>query len=172
VRIKVDAAGIGHDRYLEIQRAKARQDVVFAIRPGDPPPVRSDEYLFIRDEIWFTLRNWIRAGGDAPNDSLLQEELFTVTYGSPYAPKHAHKRTIERKDVMRKRLKRSPDRADGLGLAVWDPDGTHERTWGRIEPPDGRPPPAAPRPRVTPRGARGGHGPGDVLKQWMGQRRG
>lgn len=169
-RIKVDAAGIGHDRYVEIQRTKARQDVVFAVRPGDPPPLRSDEYLFIRDEMWFTVRNWLRAGGLAPNDPLLQEELFTVTYGSPYAPKHAHKRTIERKDVMKKRLKRSPDRADGLGLAVWDPDGLHERTWGRIEPPEGRPAPPAPRPRVTPQGDRGGHS-GRVISQWMGQRR-
>lgn len=169
-RIKVDSAGLGHERYIEIQRTKARQDSVFAVRPGDPPPVRGDEYLFIRDEIWFTLRNWIRAGGDAPNDPLLHEELFTVTYGSPYAPRHAHKRTIERKDVMRKRLKRSPDRADGLGLAVWDPDGAHERTWARVTPPDGRQAPA-PRPRVTPQGARGGHSPGGVLRQWMGQRR-
>lgn len=171
VRIKVDAAGIGHDTYREIQRTKARQDIVFAVRPGDPPPRRDDEYLFIRDEIWFTVRNWIRSGGDAPNDPLLQEELFTVTYGSPYAPKHAHKRTIERKDVMRKRLKRSPDRADALGLAVWDPDGLHERTWARIEAPEGRAAPTAPRPRVTPQGDRGGHSPGRVLSQWMGQRR-
>lgn len=170
-RIKVDSAGIGHDTYREIQRTKARQDIVFAVRPGDPPPVRDDEYLFIRDEIWFTVRNWIRSGGDAPNDALLQEELFTVTYGSPYSPKHAHKRTIERKDVMRKRLKRSPDRADGLGLAVWDPDGAHERSWARIAPPEGRPSPPRPRPRVTPRDDRGGHSPGGVIRQWMGQRR-
>lgn len=172
VRIKVDSAGIGHDAYREIQRTKARQDTVFAVRPGDPPPLRADEYLFIRDEIWFTVRSWFRAGGDAPNDPLLQEELFTLTYGSPYSPKHAHKRTIERKDVMRKRLKRSPDRADGLGLAVWDPDGLHERTWARIEAPEGRPPPVA-RPRVTPQGARGGGGysPGRVLSEWMNQRR-
>lgn len=169
-RIKVDAAGIGHDRYIEIVRTKARQDIVFAVRPGDPPPVRDDEYLFIRDEIWFTLRNWFRSGGDAPNDPLLHEELYTVTYGSPYAPKHAHKRTIERKDVMRKRLKRSPDRSDGLGLAVWEPDGLHERTWAVIAPPEGRPAPPPPRPRVTPPSDRGGHS-GRVISQWMGQRR-
>lgn len=170
-RIKVDAAGIGHDTFIEIKQTKARQDIVFGVRPGDPPPVRDDEYLFIRDELWFTLRNWIRSGGDAPNDPLLQEEMFTVTYGSPYAPKHAHKRTIERKDVMKKRLKRSPDRADSLALAVWDPDGLHERTWGRIEAPEGRPPPPAPRPRVTPpQGDRGRHS-GRVLAQWMHDRR-
>lgn len=169
-RIKVDAAGIGQDTYREIQRTKARQDIVFAVRPGDPPPRRDDEYLYIRDEIWFTLRNWIRSGGDAPNDDLLHEELYTVTYASPYSPKHAHKRTIEHKDKMRKRLKRSPDRADALGLAVWDPDGLHERSWAIISPPDGRQLPA-PRPRVTPRGAREGASPGQVLSQWMGQRR-
>jgi phage terminase large subunit len=170
--IKVDAAGIGHDTYREIQRTKARQDQVYAVRPGDPPPRRSDEYLFIRDEIWFTVRNWIRSGGDAPNDAMLQEELFTVTYGSPYSPKHAHKRTIERKDVMRKRLKRSPDRADALGLAVWDPDGGHEHTWARIVAPEGRPLPAPPRPRVTPQATRGGRTTGNTIAQWMGQRRG
>lgn len=170
-RIKVDAAGIGHDTYREIQRTKARQDTVFAVRPGDQPPRRNDEYLLIRDEIWFTLRNWFRFGGDAPNDELLQEELFTVTYGAPYSPKHAHKRTIERKKDMKKRLKRSPDRADALGLAVWDPDGAHERSWARIAPPEGRPAPPAPRPRVTPRAARVGHSPGQVLSQWMNQGR-
>ena len=170
VRIKVDAAGIGHDTYREIERTKARHDRVFAVRPGDPPPRRDDEYLFIRDEIWFTVRAWVRSGGDMPNDPLLHEELFTVTYGSPYAPRHAHKRTIERKDVMRKRLKRSPDRADALGLAVWDPDGLHERTWGVVKAPEGRPAPAAPRPRVTPPGDRAGHSSGNVLAQWMGQR--
>lgn len=171
-RIKVDAAGVGHDVFREIQNTKARQDVVFGVRPGDPPPRRDDEYLFIRDELWFCARNWIRSGGEAPPDPLLQEELFTVTYGSPYAPRHAHKRTIERKDVMRKRLKRSPDRADALCLALWDPDGMHERTWARVVIPEGRPAPPPPRPRVTPQGARGGASPGQVLSQWMGQRRG
>lgn len=170
VRIKVDAAGIGLDTYREIERTKARQDRVFAVRPGDPPPRRYDEYLYIRDEIWFTVRAWVRAGGDMPDDPLLQEELFTVTYGSPYAPKHAHKRTIERKDLMKKRLKRSPDRADGLGLAVWDPDGMHERTWAAARAPEGRPLPPKPRPRVTPREDRGAHSPGRVISQWMGQR--
>jgi hypothetical protein len=171
VRIKVDAAGIGADTYREILRTKARQDVVFAVRPGDPPPVRFDEYLFIRDEIWFTVRAWIRAGGELPNDPLLHEELYTVTYGSPHNPKHAHKRTIERKDSIRKRLKRSPDRADSLGLAVWEPDGLHERTWARVVPPPGRPAPPPPRPRVTPPSDRIRPTPGRVLSQWLTQRR-
>ncbi|MBX3204014.1 MAG: hypothetical protein KF764_03035 [Labilithrix sp.] len=133
--IKVDAIGIGENtirelRELQRKEPNAIKDRIHEIRSNDPPPRRSNEYLYIRDELWFTVRDWLRAGGEIPDDIQLHEELFTVSFSSARLAKHAGKMVVEHKDDMRKRLKRSPDRADSLALALWDPHGGHETTWG------------------------------------------
>ena len=63
------------------------------------------------------LRAWLKEGGAIPEDSKLAAELVAPKYEFD----DRQRRKVESKDAMKKRLKRSPDRADALALAVWEP---------------------------------------------------
>lgn len=81
----------------------------------------SDPALFSnkRTEMWWSLREWLRAGGAIPNDIALKQELATPCYH--YDPQN--RRVLESKDDIKKRLKdgASPDIADGLALTFAAP---------------------------------------------------
>jgi hypothetical protein len=72
-------------------------------------------YARCRDELWFGIADWLKAGGAIPDDSKLTGELVAVEYA--FTP--AAKIKVESKDDLRARLGRSPDRADALALAVF-----------------------------------------------------
>lgn len=136
--IKIDALFRGEyviEELRQIQRREpnAIRDRIEGVRSNETPPRRENEYLHIRDELAFTIRDWLRAGGEVPHhETLLHEEMFTVSYSSARSPTHAGKMVLEHKDDVRKRLKRSPDRFDALALALWDPQGHHEDAWGAV----------------------------------------
>ena len=72
----------------------------------------SRKYNNRRTEMWVKMRDWIRAGGKLPNNSILEQELTTPTYTYTVNGKIA----LEKKDEIKKRLKRSTDFADALCL--------------------------------------------------------
>lgn len=75
-----------------------------------------DKHHRLRDEMWWTTRTWLREAA-LPKDAKRDEELLAPTYGFD-----GEGRTlVESKDTVKKRLKRSPDRADALCLAVARP---------------------------------------------------
>lgn len=65
-----------------------------------------------RSEMWFLLREWIRAGGAIPNDSVLVGEISSPVYGFDAKGRI----TLEKKEEIKARLGRSPDIADSLAL--------------------------------------------------------
>lgn len=65
-----------------------------------------------RSEMWFLLREWIRAGGAIPNESGLVGEISSPLYGFDAKGRI----TLEKKDEIKARLGRSPDLADSLAL--------------------------------------------------------
>jgi len=74
-------------------------------------------YDLVRDELWANLRDWIKAGGAIPEDYKLEKELH-----APEWRLDVHNRQkATGKPELRKLLGRSPDRADALTLAAWDP---------------------------------------------------
>ena len=76
-----------------------------------------EEYCNLRAQLHFGCRDWLKAGGTLPGDDRLQAELV-----APVSSLDARNRLkVESKDDLRKRLKRSPDRADALQLAVYEP---------------------------------------------------
>jgi hypothetical protein len=110
--VAVDVIGIGAGVADQIKQAT---DVELReINVGEASSVAT--YSRTRDELWFALRDWLRADGASPNDAKLAGELVAPTYG--FEP--SGKLKVESKDEMRKRLKRSPDRADALALAVYE----------------------------------------------------
>jgi phage terminase large subunit len=81
-------------------------------------------YEKIRDDMWANMVRWLRAGGAVLSDSKLSQELHYPKWEqSPRSPKMK----LVPKDVIRKRLKRSPDRAESLELACWEPGDLEER---------------------------------------------
>jgi len=81
-----------------------------------------DLYLNRRAELFFTLRERFRTGeiGIPAGDDLLVAQLTDIRY--KYTP--AGKYQIESKDEMKKRRRKSPDRADALAL-TFCPGVTH-----------------------------------------------
>lgn len=89
---------------------------VFGIKGSAPAQRAPMLYERRRDELWAALGLWMKEAA-IPLDHKLEEEIyapgFLVTVGG--------KRKVTHKDVLREKLGRSPDRADSLCLAVWEP---------------------------------------------------
>ncbi len=78
-----------------------------------------EEYADKRTELWWNLREWLKESGSMEIDEDLEEELTAPTYS--YVKR---KIRMEPKKDTKKRLGRSPDRADALALAVSGRVGT------------------------------------------------
>ena len=107
VQIAVDVIGIGAgvvDRLLELQYP------AIGINVAESASI-SDRYLRLRDELWFAARDWLK-GGDVSmaRDDALAADLTAPTYSITSAGKLA----VEPKAETKKRLGRSPDRADAF----------------------------------------------------------
>ncbi len=76
-----------------------------------------DEYPNRRSELWFATQLWLREGGAIPDDERLCGDLVAPHYGFDARGR----RQVEKKEDFKRRLKRSPDRADALALAVYAP---------------------------------------------------
>lgn len=72
-------------------------------------------YANKRTENWVRMRDWVRRGGQLPNDPLLAQELLM-----PQLFIHGGKFALESKEQIKKRLGRSPDRADALSQTFHD----------------------------------------------------
>jgi hypothetical protein len=90
--------------------------VNFSSKATDP------RYFNLRSEMWFRMRDWIRAGGSLPNEPDLLRELTAPTYTFDKG-----KFRLEEKEQIKKRLKYSPDKADALSLTFWTPDVPTQR---------------------------------------------
>jgi len=85
---------------------------------------RSDDeerYPNLRSQLWFAISEWLKDGGGmhtalGEEDGKLDAELLTPTY--KFDPKG--RQVVEPKDETKKRLGRSPDRADAAALAVYN----------------------------------------------------
>jgi phage terminase large subunit len=118
VRVKVDDLGNGggvtdtlkHSRRAALLGIEVCPVIVSsrATAPG---------YSLLRDQLWFALRDWLKGGGQLPADSQLEGELVAPLYTFDTQGRSK----VESKDDLKKRLGRSPDRADALALAVYNP---------------------------------------------------
>lgn len=74
-------------------------------------------YFNKRGEMWFRLADWVKKGGRMPKDPILSKELLAATYTFKKG-----KLALEEKEMMRKRLGHSTDRADALCLTFSEAD--------------------------------------------------
>jgi phage terminase large subunit len=81
-------------------------------------------YEKMRDDLWANMVVWLKRGGAILSDPKLQQELhFPKWDQSPRSPKMK----LTPKEAIRKRLRRSPDRAESLELCCWEPSDLEER---------------------------------------------
>jgi phage terminase large subunit len=114
VKVNVDESGVGGGVVDQLRRFDDLD--VNGINAGES--AGNPQYMRRRDELWFSIANYLKRGGTLPDDRKLIGELVAVEYS--FSPNG--KIQVEAKDELRKRLGRSPDRADALALAVYVPD--------------------------------------------------
>jgi phage terminase large subunit len=118
---------------------------VVGIRASDAAYRRPDLYDRVRDELWANLEAWFKqSGGTVPQDTKLERELNTIEWSTNLRGKL---KATPKDDIRTLLNGRSPDRADALALAVWEPSGA------RASDADRRPPAPPPRPTNTRAGA-------------------
>lgn len=122
--VYIDANGIGTgvapqaERNLRASphRGRAiRPGVITGVKASESPTEKTEigEFNKLRDQLWWRVREWLRTdpGAMLPPDDELIEELLVPTYAMMNG-----KIKVMDKDLMKKQLGRSPDRADALGL--------------------------------------------------------
>lgn len=110
-------AGVAPSTIRKVRKARANAQVrkIISVKVASSPTIQTElgEFRILRDQLWWSMREWLRSdpGAMLPPDEELIEELLSVQY-------EVVGRFIEvtKKPEMRKRLGRSPDRADALAL--------------------------------------------------------
>lgn len=118
MQVCVDSIGVG----ASVAPAMAkRKCVAHRVMVSEKATIKSElgEFGILRDQLWWQVREWLRTdpGAMLPPDEELTEELTVPTYGMDKG-----KLKIMAKDTMKELLKRSPNKADALGLTFYEPE--------------------------------------------------
>jgi hypothetical protein len=120
--VVLDAEGdIGNAVHGELRRySEACPDsfIVYPVRSSQKATKMAIVYDTIRDDMWANFVRWIRQGGAVPEDDKLRREMQAPSW---IQSAKSSKMKLEPKDLLRKRLKRSPDRAEACELSCWEP---------------------------------------------------
>lgn len=111
--VKIDSIGNGSGVVDVLSRCEEIEALAINVAEN----ATAEGYHRLRDQLWFALGDWLRAGGCIEDDPRLLSELVAPTYGFDVRGRIQ----VESKDEIKKRLGRSPDRADGLALAIYEP---------------------------------------------------
>ena len=127
VRVDVIGVGAGVADILKTFEELRAIDVNVAEAPTIEEEPGMPGYDRLRDQLWFGLKAWLDDGGCIPHDEKLAGELLAPKYKFTLLGKLK----VESKEEMKKeeRLKRSPDRADALCLAVYKAPSTIFDNW-------------------------------------------
>lgn len=110
----VDATGIGWgvvDRLHQMGYT-----FVIGVQVGERA-FRPEQFYNRRAELWYDMREWIKDGGDLPDDKELETDLTSIEYGFDGKNRYV----LESKDDMKERGLDSPDTADALALTFHSP---------------------------------------------------
>lgn len=110
---RIDVIGVGASAYdhLKYSRELVAIPVNVARSPMDPT-----RFCTARDEVWFAGAEWLDEGGVPPaDDTELHGELTAARYKFDGKGRY----DVASKDEMKKALRRSPNKADALNLAVY-----------------------------------------------------
>jgi len=113
VPVSVDSIGVGAGVY-----ARLTEQGIYAKRYMASERAVDSRYLNKRAESYWNLRDRLQEGTlTLPDDPMLREELLSIQWEL----NSAGKIKIVAKDKIKKTLGRSPDRADAVAMAVYEP---------------------------------------------------
>ncbi|HEY1956035.1 MAG TPA: hypothetical protein VGH28_10485 [Polyangiaceae bacterium] len=119
--VVVDRDGIvGADVFASLRAYQKRHEQDFELigfRGSERATRRPNDVHRRRDEMWFGLVEWMKAGGTIPTDGKVEGELAEIATDQTF---RGLAKIIE-KDLIRSALGRSPDRADALALSTYVP---------------------------------------------------
>lgn len=116
VRVCVDGIGVGAAVVDSLRTHEATRRGELAIIDVDVSMESDDgDHSTLRSQLWFGAAEWLKAGGAIPDDERLTSELLAPTYTFDTRSR----KKVASKAEMKLVLKRSPDRADALCLAVY-----------------------------------------------------
>lgn len=110
--IFIDAVGIGAGVVDKVRALGLTH--VFECNGGSQA-LRNKEFVNRNAEMWAKCKEWLRAGGTIPNDSILCDQLTN----REYCFDSSGRLQLEKKEDMKKRGLSSPDRADALCLTFY-----------------------------------------------------
>lgn len=96
---------------------------VFGVKSGHWARREPLIYERLRDELWANMSRWLKEGGAIVSDHKLETELHAPQWETVSNGARGARLKATSKIKLREILGRSPDRADALCLAVWDPMG-------------------------------------------------
>lgn len=110
--VRIDLIGVGTSVYDHLKASDEVTVVGVNVSENANNPKR---YARKRDELWFAGADFLADGGSIPADETeLHGELTAARYS--FDPRGRY--VVESKDELKKRLKRSPNKADAFNLAV------------------------------------------------------
>jgi phage terminase large subunit len=112
-RVKIDVVGNGSG-VVDILRRERNELEVIPINVAEA--ATAEGFHRLRDQLWFGCGDWLKEGGAIPDDPKLFSELVAPTYFFDARGRQE----VEEKEAVKRRLRRSPDRADALCLAVYE----------------------------------------------------
>lgn len=121
--LNVDVVGIGSGVY---DRLEELEYPVYAVNVGESPtdPDAKEKFFNLRAEIYWGLREVFKPDQGKSMISIpLDHELIKDLTELRYKYSSEKKIRIEDKEEMKKRIGRSPDKADALSLAMFDVEG-------------------------------------------------
>lgn len=110
--VKVDSIGIGAS--CADQLRKFHQKELVLIEVNSSQAATDDDSHRLRDQLWFGVADFLKEGGAIPPDDKLARDLLAPEYRFDTQGR----RQVEAKAETKKRLLRSPDRADAVALAI------------------------------------------------------
>lgn len=131
-RIKIDCIGVGsavvdylltncRDEFdviaVNVGSSADKSLILVPAEDGRPAVTAAMMYRNLRSQLWFGCADWLKRGGCIPANDRLHGELVAPTFGYIERGKLA----VQEKKELKKTLKRSPDHADSLNLAIYDP---------------------------------------------------
>lgn len=121
----IGAAFYGRLKAIEANLERKRPDLSFkcwGVKSSGPARRQPNLYDKLRDELWANLAKWMKDGGAILRDHELERQLNAVSWLGTNGEK-LKATPKEGPGGLREKLGRSPDHADAVCLAVWNPEG-------------------------------------------------
>ncbi len=122
VLVKVDTSGGHGGGVADLLRSEHDKEVEVVDVNSSERSDDEEKYVNIRTQLHFAVAEWLRDGGELPDDPRLEAECLSPTYS--YDARARMK--VESKDDIKKRLKRSPDLFVSLALGIYCAGGPVE----------------------------------------------